>query len=106
MVIVSFRPTMKGVELRRWALTGIVNAAVGVSERERAVAFHKTSAGESDVTVRAPTFSGRAGKVFPGTIVSRFFVAVRFRILFRDMVGVLLVERRGRDILFVLFVLP
>lgn len=82
-----------------------MNAAVGVSDRERTVAFHKTSAGESEVTVRAPTFSGRAGKVFPDIMVSLFFVEVRFRIRFLDMAGFLLVERR-RDILFVLFVLP
>lgn len=64
-------------------LMGIVNAAVGVSERDRAVAHHKTNAGTSEVTERAPTFVGRAGKVLPATIVSRFLVEVRLRIDFR-----------------------
>lgn len=76
---------MNGVELKRWALIGMVNAAVGVSDRERAVAFHNTRAGTSDVTVKAPTFVGNAGKVFPGTITSRFFVEVTLSTCFRDI---------------------
>lgn len=83
IVMVSLTPRMKGVLLRRWVLVGIVNAAVGVSERLLAVAHHKTNAGTSEVTERAPTFVGRAGNVLPGTIVSRFLVLVRLRILFR-----------------------
>ena len=107
MVIVSLTPRMKGAWLRRWVLMGIVNAAVGVSDRDLAVAHHKTNAGTSEVTERAPTFVGSGGNVFPGTIVSRFFVLVMFRTLFRlTERGVLLVERRGRDILFVRVVLP
>lgn len=83
MVIVSLIPLMKGAWLRRWVLIGIVNAAVGVSDRDRAVAHHKTNAGTSEVTERAPTFVGSGGNVFPGTIVSRFFVEVMLRTRFR-----------------------
>lgn len=91
IVIVSLRPTIKGVELSRCAFTGMGSIAVGVSEMFRAVGHQRRTAGVCEVTVKLPTLSGRGGYVFPGTIVSRFLVAVMFNIDF-------LVMRLGYDL--------